>query len=106
MSLFRRLGLCLAGIGLFAARASGQAFNLRDLLTEFLREGITLAPPAAWWLLASPFAAVPGWPVGAVLIAGMNTALYALAGRALYLAAVRRFARENEPPVVSPRAGP
>ena len=47
MPLFRRLGLCLAAMGLFAARASGQAFNLRDLLTEFLREGITLAPPAS-----------------------------------------------------------
>ncbi|PYQ37228.1 MAG: hypothetical protein DMF55_01790 [Acidobacteria bacterium] len=47
MSLFRRLGLCLAVITLFAARGSGQAFNLRDLLTEFLRQGITLAPPAA-----------------------------------------------------------
>jgi hypothetical protein len=47
MPLFRRLGLCLAVMGLFTARASGQAFNLRDLLTDFLREGITLAPPTA-----------------------------------------------------------
>jgi hypothetical protein len=31
----------------FAAPLGAQAFNLRDLLTEFLREGITLAPPAA-----------------------------------------------------------
>src|SRR6478672_2871511 len=30
----------------FAAPLGAQAFNLRDLLTEFLREGITLAPPA------------------------------------------------------------
>ena len=47
MPLFRRLGFCFAAMGLFAARASGQAFNLRDLLTNFLRAGITLAPPAA-----------------------------------------------------------
>ena len=38
---------CLAVAGLPAAGAAGQAFNLRDLLTEFLREGITLAPPTA-----------------------------------------------------------
>lgn len=31
----------------FAAPLGAQAFNLRDLLTEFLREGITLAPPAS-----------------------------------------------------------
>ncbi len=31
----------------FAAPLGAQSFNLRDLLTEFLREGITLAPPAA-----------------------------------------------------------
>jgi Putative MetA-pathway of phenol degradation len=31
----------------FAAPLGAQAFNLRDLLTEFLREGITLAPPQA-----------------------------------------------------------
>lgn len=40
----------LTTFGLAAALASplgAQAFNLRDLLTEFLREGITLAPPAS-----------------------------------------------------------
>lgn len=47
MPLRCRIGVCLAVAGLLAARASGQAFNLRDLLTEFLREGITLAPPTA-----------------------------------------------------------
>jgi len=47
MPLSRRLGLCLAIAGAFDARASGQTFNLRDLLTDFLRAGITLAPPAA-----------------------------------------------------------
>jgi hypothetical protein len=31
----------------FVAPLQAQAFNLRDLLTEFLREGITLAPPAS-----------------------------------------------------------
>jgi Putative MetA-pathway of phenol degradation len=44
MSL-RRIAVLLAGAALFAAPASGQPFNLRDLLTDFLREGITLAPP-------------------------------------------------------------
>ena len=44
-----------------------------------------------------------GQPMAAVLIAGTNTVLYALAGRAAYLAAGRRFARESDPPVV-PRA--
>jgi hypothetical protein len=47
MRLRRLLGISLALPWLLAARASGQAFNLRDLLTEFLREGITLAPPAS-----------------------------------------------------------
>jgi hypothetical protein len=41
----------LTTFGITLAAASGslaaQAFNLRDLLTEFLREGITLAPPAS-----------------------------------------------------------
>lgn len=31
----------------FASDACGQSFNLRDLLTDFLREGITLADPPA-----------------------------------------------------------
>ena len=44
MSL-RRIAVLLAAAALFAAPASGQPFNLRDLLTDFLREGITLAPP-------------------------------------------------------------
>jgi hypothetical protein len=43
----RLLGISLACYSVLAARATGQAFNLRDLLTEFLREGITLAPPDA-----------------------------------------------------------
>lgn len=41
----------LAAVALALAASTGslraQAFNLRDLLTEFLREGITLAPPAS-----------------------------------------------------------
>jgi hypothetical protein len=46
MSLRRRtiLFLCLA---IAPASLVAQAFNLRDLLTEFLREGITLSPPTA-----------------------------------------------------------
>ncbi len=47
MPIRRRIGLCLAAASLFAARAPGQGFNLRDLLTEFLRDGITLAPPTS-----------------------------------------------------------
>ena len=31
----------------FSASSSAQSFDLRDLLTDFLREGITLAPPPA-----------------------------------------------------------
>ena len=30
-----------------SAPSSAQSFDLRDLLTDFLREGITLAPPPA-----------------------------------------------------------
>src|SRR5688500_9129563 len=44
---FRRIALLAAAAGLLAAPAQGQPFNLRDLLTQFLREGITLAPPTA-----------------------------------------------------------
>ena len=43
---FRRLTTFLLATAC-AAPLGAQAFNLRDLLTEFLREGITLAPPAA-----------------------------------------------------------
>jgi hypothetical protein len=44
MSL-RRAILALALGSLLPATSAAQAFNLRDLLTEFLRGGITLAPP-------------------------------------------------------------
>jgi hypothetical protein len=37
------LAVCAAVLG--AAPLAAQSFNLRDLLTDFLREGITLAPP-------------------------------------------------------------
>jgi hypothetical protein len=47
MRFRRSLGLFLALACLGAARLHAQAFNLRDLLTQFLREGITLAPPAS-----------------------------------------------------------
>lgn len=43
---FRRLTMFVLAAA-FAAPLGAQAFNLRDLLTEFLREGITLAPPQA-----------------------------------------------------------
>lgn len=46
MSARRALALvALLSLGTPAA-AQSQGFNLRDLLTDFLREGITLAPPA------------------------------------------------------------
>ena len=47
MRFRRSLGLSLALACLGVPRLHAQAFNLRDLLTEFLREGITLAPPAS-----------------------------------------------------------
>ncbi len=37
--------LALCAVILSAAPLAAQSFNLRDLLTDFLREGITLAPP-------------------------------------------------------------
>jgi hypothetical protein len=46
MTFRRSIPLVLA-LALPASIASAQAFNLRDLLTEFLREGITLAPPTS-----------------------------------------------------------
>lgn len=42
----RRLALSLVFPFLFPLSLAAQGFNLRDLLTEFLREGIVLAPPA------------------------------------------------------------
>lgn len=42
----RRLTLALVLPFLFPLSLAAQAFDLRDLLAEFLREGITLAPPA------------------------------------------------------------
>src|SRR5512142_3532661 len=39
--------LVLGGLALGAPCAPAQSFNLRDLLTDFLRAGITLAPPPA-----------------------------------------------------------
>jgi hypothetical protein len=38
--------IAFALVPLLAGPLAGQSFNLRDLLTDFLREGITLAPPA------------------------------------------------------------
>ena len=46
MSL-RRLTTVALSLAASTGLLSAQAFNLRDLLTEFLREGITLAPPAS-----------------------------------------------------------
>lgn len=42
---FRRLTILLLTLIASTSNLAAQAFNLRDLLTEFLREGITLAPP-------------------------------------------------------------
>ncbi|MEP6802645.1 MAG: hypothetical protein ABJC07_11935 [Acidobacteriota bacterium] len=42
----RRLVLPVVAACLFPLPAAAQTFNLRDLLTNFLREGITLSPPA------------------------------------------------------------
>jgi hypothetical protein len=42
----RRSALVFGILGMLPLTALGQTFNLRDLLTDFLREGITLAPPA------------------------------------------------------------
>jgi ABC-type transport system involved in multi-copper enzyme maturation permease subunit len=107
---------CATSLGLYlsvVARGTGRAVTLAGLLallpTAFvLLPGplTALAPPAAWWLVAFPTAATTGEPMAAVLIAAIDTGLYAFTGWALYRAAVRRFARESEPPVVSPRAGP
>ena len=36
----------IAALSLGAAASPAQSFNLRDLLTDFLRQGITLAPPS------------------------------------------------------------
>jgi hypothetical protein len=41
----RRAVLSLALLGPLSGSATGQSFNLRDLLTDFLRQGITLSPP-------------------------------------------------------------
>src|SRR5207253_7027998 len=43
----RRILLSVVLVSIHAASARAQSFNLRDLLTDFLREGITLAPPPA-----------------------------------------------------------
>jgi hypothetical protein len=46
-SLRRLAGMTLVSLGLFLpGAASAQSLNLRDLLTDFVRHGITLAPPA------------------------------------------------------------
>lgn len=42
----RRSVLAIALWPLLSGHLGAQSFNLRDLLTDFLREGITLAPPA------------------------------------------------------------
>jgi hypothetical protein len=47
----RRVWLLLAAAGLLPAALAAQSFNLRDLLTDFFRQGITLAEPPA----GSPF---------------------------------------------------
>ena len=50
--MFRqRAALVLAAVSLLPAALAAQSFNLRDLLTNFFREGITLAEPPA----GSPF---------------------------------------------------
>jgi hypothetical protein len=43
----RRLTILLFTVVASASPLAAQSFNLRDLLTEFLREGITLAPPTS-----------------------------------------------------------
>ena len=48
---FRRVVLILAGGSLLSGPVAAQSFNLRDLLTDFFRQGITLAEPPA----GSPF---------------------------------------------------
>ena len=48
---FRRFVLILAVAFLFGRPLAAQSFNLRDLLTNFFRQGITLAEPPA----GSPF---------------------------------------------------
>ena len=45
MMRFHRFALLFGLAGLFSLPAAAQTFNLRDLLTEFLREGITLQDP-------------------------------------------------------------
>jgi hypothetical protein len=40
-----RIVSVIAALSLGAAASPAQSFNLRDLLTDFLRQGITLAPP-------------------------------------------------------------
>ncbi len=42
---FRRVVLILAGGSLLSGPVAAQSFNLRDLLTDFFRQGITLAEP-------------------------------------------------------------
>ena len=50
--MFRqRAALVLAAVSLLPASLAAQSFNLRDLLTDFFRQGITLAEPPA----GSPF---------------------------------------------------
>jgi hypothetical protein len=48
---FRRVVLILGVVSLFDARLDAQSLNLRDLLSDFFRQGITLAEPPA----GSPF---------------------------------------------------
>ncbi|HEY3124827.1 MAG TPA: transporter [Thermoanaerobaculia bacterium] len=48
---FRRVVLILGVVSLFAGRLEAQSLNLRDLLSDFFRQGITLAEPPA----GSPF---------------------------------------------------
>src|SRR5258706_6802506 len=43
----RRAALVLAAVSVLPASLAAQSFNLRDLLTNFFREGITLAEPPA-----------------------------------------------------------
>src|SRR6266508_1829996 len=71
---FRRVVLILSVVSLFAGPLPAQSLNLRDLLSDFFRQGITLAEPPA----GSPFPTHPHPSPGAaslVLLAHWNSEL-------------------------------